>query len=168
MSDNGNLTYFSALETQRSRAIRAIQSLLRGASELAHKYKGVIALCDQGVVSATNFATAMIVGRVCGKAELGVYTLAWTIVALLTGISATMITTPYTVFSPRLGRSRRRRYLGSIVVHQVLIAAMFALIMVAVALPASLLGWISGVFLAPLPPPPLLSSLSACGNAYEE
>lgn len=138
-----NLRYISWGDLQRSRAIRGVQPILRRALKLAGRYRGLIALCDQGVVSISNFATAMIIGRVCGKAELGVYTLAWTLIALVTGISATLTTTPYTVLGPRLGRSRRRRYLGSIVVHHLLLALLFAMAMAAGAILASRQGWVS-------------------------
>ena len=110
---------------------------------LAGRHRGLLALCDQGVVSVTNFATAVIIGRVCGKGELGVYTLAWTLMTLATEISAILTTTPYTVFSPQLDRSHRRRYLGSILVHQVLLSMMFALTMAAGALLGSWRGWLS-------------------------
>lgn len=81
--------------------------------------RGAIALVDQGVVSVTSFATALLIGRHCGKADLGLYTLAWTLLSVSAELSGALITTPYTVFSPRLSRGRRRRYLGSMAVHQV-------------------------------------------------
>lgn len=139
-----NLRYISWLDMQRSRAMCTVQPIVRTGCQLAGRYRGLIALCDQGVVSVTNFATAMIIGRVCGKEELGVFTLAWTLIALVTGVSATLTTTPYTVFGPHLSRSRRRRYLGSIVVHQLLLAVLFALAMAAGAFLASWRGWVSG------------------------
>ena len=80
--------------------------------------RGLLALGDQGLVSITNFATALLIGRVCGKPELGVYTLAWTLLSMVTEISGALITTPYTVFSPQLSRFRKSRYLGSLFVHQ--------------------------------------------------
>jgi O-antigen/teichoic acid export membrane protein len=101
-----------------------------------------IALADQGVVSATNFATGVIIGRVCGKAELGVYALVWTLISLITEISAVLTTTPYTVFNPRLGQYQRSRYLGSVLAHQLLLSLMFALIMAAGAALGSWRGWI--------------------------
>lgn len=104
---------------------------------------GIVALFDQGLVSLTNFLTALVIGRVCGKPELGVYTLAWTLLSLGTEISAALITTPYTVFSPHLSRFRRSRYLGSIFVHQTVLAILFALAIVAGAFLSPRLGWSS-------------------------
>ena len=38
-------------------------SALERLSVLTTKYRGLAALCDQGVISITNFVTAMLVGR---------------------------------------------------------------------------------------------------------
>jgi O-antigen/teichoic acid export membrane protein len=135
--------YLAALDARRSQAKTSLRSLRGKAAGLADRHKGFFALCDQGLVSATNFATAVIIGRVCGKAELGVYTLAWTLMTLATDVSGMLTTTPYTVFSPQLKRSRRRRYLGSILVHQLLLSLIFALAMAAGALLSSWKGWLS-------------------------
>jgi O-antigen/teichoic acid export membrane protein len=88
-----------------------------------------IALADQGIVSATNFLTGVIIGRACGKAELGTYALVWTIISLITEINSVLTTSPYTVFNPRFGRYQRSRYLGSVLVHQLVLSLMFALVM---------------------------------------
>lgn len=106
-------------------------------------YPGIVALFDQGIVSLTNFGTALLIGRVCGKPELGVYTLAWTLLSIATELSGALITTPYTVFSPQLSRFRRSRYLGSIFVHQLVLSIIFALVILAGALLGSWYGWVS-------------------------
>jgi len=36
-----------------------------------------------GVVSATNFATTLIIARLCDKADVGVYYLAWTLLLFI-------------------------------------------------------------------------------------
>jgi O-antigen/teichoic acid export membrane protein len=120
----------------------SIHLTLAKATVLPDRYRSFFALCDQGVVSATNFATAVIIGRVCGKAELGVYALAWTLISLTTEISAVLTTAPYTVFSPRLSQRQRSRYLGSVLVHQLLLSLMFASTMVAGAVLGSWRGWL--------------------------
>ncbi len=45
---------------------------------------GAFAIFDQGVVSGTNFLTTLILARSCSQDELGVYSLAWTVVLFLT------------------------------------------------------------------------------------
>jgi O-antigen/teichoic acid export membrane protein len=104
----------------------------RGAAALVRS-PTIGALTDQAVVSITNFVTAVMVGRLCGRAELGAYALAWTLLTLSTECSGMLITTPYTVLSLRLSRGRRRRYLGSLLVHQVVLSATLAAVIVTVA-----------------------------------
>ena len=119
-------------------------SALERLSVLTAKYRGLAALCDQGVISVTNFVTAMLVGRACGKAELGVYTLAWSILSLANGISATLITSPCTILGPHFASPRRRRYWGSLAAHQVVLSAAIALALSAAAGIFAWGGWSSG------------------------
>lgn len=104
---------------------------------------GLLALVDQGLVSLTNFATALLIGRMCGKPELGIYTLAWTLLSIATELSGALITTPYTVFGPQLSRYRRSRYLGSIFVHQLILGVVFAVFIAAGAILCLVCGWAS-------------------------
>jgi O-antigen/teichoic acid export membrane protein len=137
------LVDLSAMDVLRLRGRAAIRATLRVAFKSADTRPGLIALCDQGIVSVTNFATAVMIGRVCGKAELGVYALALTLITIATGIISTLISAPYTVFAPRLARSRRRRYLGSLFVHQSILSLGFALLISVVAGLGRWQGWLS-------------------------
>jgi len=56
------------------------------------------------------------------------YRLAWSILSITNGISTTLIATPCTVLSPQFTRPHRRRYLGSLAVHQIVLSAIFVLI----------------------------------------
>jgi O-antigen/teichoic acid export membrane protein len=133
----------SAVNVLRVGAYAAIKATRRAFSKWSAAMPGLIALCDQGAVSITNFATAVMIGRVCGKAELGVYSLALTLITIATGIISTLISTPYIVFGPQLRRSRRRLYLGSILVHELLLSVSFALIICVVAAEGRWQGWLS-------------------------
>jgi O-antigen/teichoic acid export membrane protein len=137
-------TYLDALNKHGARIRISALETRNKLARLVARQRGFFALCDQGVVSLTNFATGVIIGRVCGKAELGIYTLAWTLLAMATGISSTLTSTPYAVFGPLLVRSRQRRYLGSIFVHQVVISGIFALVLVVGAALGSWQRWFSG------------------------
>ena len=138
----GIVEYLSALGTLCSRTRASMRLVLGKAAALASRNPSLVALADQGVVSATNFATGVIIGRVCGKAELGVYALAWTLISLTTEISSVLTTAPYTVFSPRLDQYQRSRYLGSVLVHQLFLSLLFALTMVAGVVLGSWRGWL--------------------------
>jgi O-antigen/teichoic acid export membrane protein len=106
-------------------------------------HRSAIALFDQGAVSLTSFLTALLIGRTCGKAELGLYTLAWTLLSVSSELSGALITTPYTVFSPRLSRGRNRRYLGSMLVHQAALTLFASSAMIAVLIAGCAAGWLS-------------------------
>jgi O-antigen/teichoic acid export membrane protein len=79
--------------------------------------KGALSLTDQAVVSGCSFFTTVIVGRVCGPGELGIYSLGFTIVLLLTAVHLALVSMPYTVFGNRLGGSRRAEYAGAVLAH---------------------------------------------------
>jgi O-antigen/teichoic acid export membrane protein len=82
-------------------------------------HRGVIALADQGVASATNFLTGVVIGRACSKEEFGLYLLGLSIVLFAMRLQTALIATPYMVYSPRMSGSDDARYTGSTLVHQV-------------------------------------------------
>src|ERR1035438_208101 len=65
-------------------------------------HQSIVSLADQGVASATNFLTGIIIARACSKEELGLYMLGFSLVLLAGGLQTTLICTPYMVFAPRL------------------------------------------------------------------
>jgi O-antigen/teichoic acid export membrane protein len=89
--------------------------------------KSVAALVDQGVVSATNFLTGVIIGRACTKEELGLYMLGLTIVLFVTDLQTSLISTPYMVYSPRLKGNAYAEYTGSMLIHQLAFSALVIL-----------------------------------------
>jgi O-antigen/teichoic acid export membrane protein len=95
-------------------------------TQIVERSKGVLALCDQGAVSITNFLTGMAIGRWAGKSELGLYAVCWTLTLVAAEVSAALITTPYTVFGPQMGKTDRGRYLGSMFMQQLALSALMA------------------------------------------
>jgi O-antigen/teichoic acid export membrane protein len=87
---------------------------------------GFWVMCDQGVVSLASFVSAVIVGRICGQYELGIYSLAVTMFWLAAGIPNALVWTPYTSHAARLTSGRREVYAGSVTLHTVLIAVAIA------------------------------------------
>jgi len=82
---------------------------------------------DQGVVSIASFATAAIVGRVCGSDQLGVYGLAVSLFWLVAGIPNALVWTPYTSRAPKLSGEMRRYYAGSALLHVLVVALTIAI-----------------------------------------
>jgi O-antigen/teichoic acid export membrane protein len=83
--------------------------------------QGATALADQMIASATTFLTGAIVARLCVPEEFGAYSLGFSFIALLMGVQASLICTPYMVASPRLLGPNLRSYTGSVFVHAVLL-----------------------------------------------
>lgn len=81
-------------------------------------HQSIISFADQAVASGTNFLTGVIIGRVCSKDELGLYTLGFSLVTLIISLQISLITTPYMVYAPRLKGRAHALYTGSTLLHQ--------------------------------------------------
>lgn len=92
--------------------------------------KSILALIDQAVVSGTNFLTTVMVGRMCGLDELGIYSLGFGIVVLITNVQESLISVPYTIYGNRLQPESRAEYAGSILVHYGMLSALAMLCLV--------------------------------------
>ena len=73
-----------------------------------------LALLDQAVVSGANFTIAVLVGRLCGLAELGAFALGGTILVFAAAVQEALIASPYTVFVQRLDGRTRGLYARSV------------------------------------------------------
>ena len=95
-------------------AIRKLWSLIPPRSFLA--------MLDQSVVSGTRFLTTILIGRLCGPEELGVYSLTFAIYLLIACLQEALISTPYTVFGNRLQGTQRKLLAGSVLVHSLVLS----------------------------------------------
>ena len=93
----------------------------------------VISLMDQGVVSATAFATGVVVSRTCSQSEFGLYTLGATLVVFLIELQTALISSPYMVYSPRLQGAERARYAGGNLVLQLSLGLFAAVVLAVIA-----------------------------------
>lgn len=75
-------------------------------------------LADQMMVSGCNFLTSVVVARVLGPHEFGVFTLAWSIVLLAQLLQFCLVTTPMYSMAPSLGEARRPRYFAGLMTWQ--------------------------------------------------
>src|ERR1043165_1145601 len=62
------------------------------------RMSGAIAIIDQGVASASTFVASVIVGRTCGSTELGIYSLAFTLMLLCFAVQDALVIAALTVF----------------------------------------------------------------------
>lgn len=89
-------------------AQRASRSLLR---------RGALSILDQGIVSVTSFATLVLVGRLGGEEQLGIYAIVFTLMWLAASIPNALIWTPFTVRMPRLKAEEQELLQSSIACH---------------------------------------------------
>lgn len=80
-----------------------------------------LSLVDQAIVSATSFLTTLVIGRICGAEELGIYSLAFTLVVLISNLQTAVFSTPYTIYGSRLSGRIRDQYAGSVLMHCVML-----------------------------------------------
>ncbi len=118
-----------------------------------------LALVDQGVVSLSSFVSTVIVGRICGASELGIYALALSVVFLIVAVQDSLVSTPYTVFGNRLRGRARRKYAGSTLVH-------FGVLAILAVIGLALLGGLLAAGIGPTQLAPViwvLVGIIACG-----
>lgn len=99
-----------------------IQRLSRAGWELTRRRESW-ALLDQGIVSATNFVTNVLVANYCLPRNFGIFYLAISLMYFVRGIQEQLVSAPYTIFWHRRDPAKSAIYTGSTLVHQVLLSA---------------------------------------------
>jgi O-antigen/teichoic acid export membrane protein len=94
------------------------------------------ALADQSIVSATNFLTNVMLARLMGLREFGVFALAWMSVLFVNSIQNALIIAPMMSIGPKQEEKDRPAYYGA-VVFQELVLVSFCFIFVYTALKIS-------------------------------
>lgn len=90
---------------------------------------GALSLLDQAIVSATSFATSVIIGRMCSKEQLGIFYLALTIVYLAKAVQDTVIAAPYVIYYHGRRGESRALYSGSVLLHYIALSIVSCLIL---------------------------------------
>ncbi|MFB3785095.1 MAG: lipopolysaccharide biosynthesis protein [bacterium] len=80
--------------------------------------QGVMALSNQGICSANNFLTSILVARACPAEQFAMYMLGQTVVNFFKTTQNSLIATPYTFHSQKLNGAALKRYSGSTLAHQ--------------------------------------------------
>ena len=106
--------------------------------------QGLLAVLDQGVVGGTSFLTMIVVGRVAGADELGVFALALTFIFLAIAAEESLLTVPYTVFVRRLTGRAKAAFAGGTLIGCLALSLSLAAVVVLAA-------WIAYACGAPLP-----------------
>ncbi len=102
--------------------------------------KGSVALLDQAIISGTRFFTTILVGRAAGPAELGFYSLAVAALILTIVVQESLVTTPYTMFAQRRRADEGAEYIGSVLVHHLMLGVAAMVVLAA----SAVLVWLGG------------------------
>lgn len=105
-----------------------------------HHYRHLAwALSDQALVSGGNFFTGIILARTLGVTEFGRFSLAWMVVLFVQSIQHAAINAPMMAIGPRQEPCSRPSYYGSVVLTQVIFAAVSSVLVLAALLIADIL-----------------------------
>lgn len=119
-------TLTPSVAANRSPVARWLQRLAR--SKLLQS--SGLSVFDQAIVSGTSFATSIILGRCCGRDDLGIYYLALSIVLFVRGLQEQLVSAPYMIYCSRQEQQHQPRYAGSSLVHQCVLS-LFAISLLA-------------------------------------
>lgn len=115
-------------ETDAFRTLARWATRVTGASR-----ESMLSVADQAVVSGVSFLSTVFLGRWCGAAELGAYSLGLTIVVLLVGAQMALIAIPYTNHFRRVAETERRAFAGCCLIGQLLFSGAVTLLLASIA-----------------------------------
>ena len=124
----------------------------KSAMRLVSRYRHVNwALADQAMVSAVNFFISILLARYLGLREFGVFTMAWMVVLLVSGMQSAMVALPMMSIGPKQSEETAPVYYGSVFIQQGVVGLLsFALlVMAAFALDIFYPQWGSGELALP-------------------
>ena len=90
---------------------------------------GLQAIVDQFIFSLGNFAAAVIIGRMAGAQQLGIYSLTMSIVFIAAAVQRALVAAPYTVQVQRLDEVARRTRRGSALVQAIAIGGLLCIVL---------------------------------------
>ena len=106
--------------------------MTRRIAELLRRYRHLNwALTDQGMVSAVNFLTGILLARYLGLHEFGRFSLAWMAVLFVNSLQAGLIISPMMSIGPQQAKDDVPVYYGIVVAQQVAFAALAAVLLFA-------------------------------------
>ncbi len=115
------------------------------------KPEGIVVLFDQGCSSITTFLIGVLVARACTKSEYALYVLGFTVLVIVQLVQRSIVSTPFTVYSPQMNNARRASYFGSKLIHQLTLSTVTISGLVATAVLLQVIGLnshITGMLLA--------------------
>ncbi len=124
----------SALAEARARARR--MSLRKLRKRFASDFW---ALADQGAVSGFNFLTGVLLARMLGLHDFGVFSLAWLAVLFANSLQVPLVISPMLSIGPQQSEYEAPRYFGTVFLQETLFVALSTGLMLEVMLHSTLL-----------------------------
>ena len=87
------------------------------------------ALADQGMVSASNFLTGILLARYLGIGEFGRFTLVWLVAEFFHSIQHALIIVPMMSMGPKQAASKKRKYFGAVMAQQACLAVVVTVVL---------------------------------------
>ena len=129
-----------SVETAPSAAV----SVLRGATGAPRRRMlgvGIWGLSDQALISATNFATMVLLARALGPASFGSFVLVYTVLLFATELQGALVTQAHNVLGVGRAGSSYTGYTRSTAISQMLLAGSLGALAALAGLGAHLVGW---------------------------
>lgn len=79
---------------------------------------------DQGLVSASNLFTTILLARFLGIEEFGRFTLAWTVIQITSALHHSLVISPMVSIGPKQDAAERPAYMGAVVLYHAAFAAL--------------------------------------------
>lgn len=104
-----------------------------------------LAVVDQAIFGGSRFLVTLILGRLAGLEELGLFAMGFTCYLLASNTQQALVHTPLAVFLHRTPISERAERIGSAVLHFICLSAVASLAMLALAIGFSVTERIAGL-----------------------
>lgn len=93
--------------------------------KFSHKIGHInVALADQAMVSATNFATNILLARALGLEAFGTFTFSWIVIQLFNGVLASLLALPMMTIGPKQADDQRNAYYGTVIALQTVLSCL--------------------------------------------
>jgi O-antigen/teichoic acid export membrane protein len=105
-----------------------------------HGRRAAVALVDQFIVAGTNFATILLLGRLAGPDNLGMFALVMSVYYLLLALQESLITVPFTMLGVQLKGVQRLQYSGAALCQSAALSVVVAVVLMFAAITVLFVG----------------------------
>lgn len=114
--------------------------------------RGFWGLCDQALISASNFMTTVVLARNLDRTDFGAFALVYAAIVFANSVQSALVTQPHNILGATRGGDDYRRYTTITAMSQLCLAALMALIALLSAVIAREAAWGIAPLLFPLVP----------------